>query len=142
MLYCLGLTKDQSMAENLATDAFVKLFEQPKKPPIENPRAWLYTVCKRDISTWWMTNNRRKEILHQVKDRFQTVASSLADEYFDLQRIDKIKERELSEDELSVWGMHEDGYDNREIAEKTGMAEKTVANKKSTARNKLKKALA
>lgn len=140
-LYCLGLSKDQHVAEQITSDSFTKLLEQSEPAKIENPRAWLYTVCRRDLSTLWSTNQRRSEILDHVKGKFATKTESLAEKKFEMDRIDQIKSDVLSDDEQSVWNLHERGYANQEIAEQTGMAEKTVANKKSTARKKLLNAI-
>ena len=52
--------------------------------------------------------------------------------------MDQIIRSTLVEKDYQIWQLHQQGYDNQEIAEIVGATEKTVANRKSAARAKLK----
>lgn len=138
-MYCLAILKDLELAENAATDTLLKLFEQKDKT-IEQPERWLFTVAKNRCLSLLSQKKRRREIVDQLKPTMATTTTSaganhLAEE--DLNR--KIREL-LSEKEWQIWSLHQQGFNNQEIARQLQMTEKTAANVKSMARNKLRNA--
>lgn len=138
-MYCLAILKDLELAENAATDTLLKLFEQKDKT-IEQPERWLFTVAKNSCLSLLSQKKRRREIVDQLKPTMVTTTTSaganhLAEE--DLNR--KIREL-LSEKEWQIWSLHQQGFNNQEIAGQLQMTEKTAANVKSMARNKLRNA--
>ena len=140
-LYALGMSHDKNVAESLTSDCFTKLLEQPNPGTIENPRAWLYTVCRRAFSTRISTQKRRSELLEDYRGGKQFSSDNQAVRKLEADEIRRWMDEKLSEEEQTIWRLHEEGYTNSEIAEKLWLPEKTVANKKSIARNKLKSAL-
>lgn len=138
-MYCLAILKDLELAENAATDALLKLFEHNDKE-IEQPERWLFTVAKNSCLSLLSQKKRRREIVDQLKPTMETTtisggANQLAEE--DLRtRIKTI----LNEKEWQIWDLHQQGFDNKEIARQLKMTEKTAANLKSMARNKLRQA--
>ena len=141
-LFCLGLTRDEEIAKNIASETLLKLMEQTNPREILNPASWLLTVARNSCNTWWTTNNRRAEILDDVKEQFSGVTRPVALEQLENESHVKLIRESLDTIEWQIWQLHLDGYDNKEIAEQTLLAEKTVANKKTAARNKLRQAFA
>jgi RNA polymerase sigma factor (sigma-70 family) len=140
VLFCLGMLKDEETAKNITSESLIKLHESVDSGTIDNPKAWLYTVCRNSCNTHWATTNRRAEILDDVGSRMVKVTQpegqvKLEQEDYDL----RVKET-LNEDELKIWSLHLEGYDNKEISERLDLTAKTVANKKTMARQKLMQA--
>ncbi|GAB5551511.1 MAG: hypothetical protein Sapg2KO_11020 [Saprospiraceae bacterium] len=140
-LYCLSILKDIELAENAATDTMLKLFEKGKQADkIENPERWLFTVAKNRCLSLLSQKKRRREIVDQLKPSMQTTTRSDGARQLEASDLTKKIQSILNEKEWSIWNLHQQGYDNREMASQLQMTEKTVANLKSMARNKLKKA--
>jgi DNA-directed RNA polymerase specialized sigma24 family protein len=55
--------------------------------------------------------------------------------------MDQIIRSNLDETDYRIWQLHGEGYDNDEVAGMMNMNEKTVANRKSATRMKLKSVL-
>ena len=140
-LYCLSLLRDIELAENAATDTMLKLFEKgDQSEVIENPERWLFTVAKNRCLSLLSQKKRRREIVDQLKPSFRTTTESNGARQLDANDLTKKVQSILNEKEWQIWDLHQQGYDNREMAHQLEMAEKTVANLKSMARNKLKEA--
>lgn len=140
-LYCLSLLKDIELAENAATDTMLKLFEKGKQSDlIENPERWLFTVAKNRCLSLLSQKKRRREIVDQLKPSMRTTTESDGARHLEAIDLTKRIQAILNDKEWSIWNLHQQGYDNREMASQLKMTEKTVANLKSMARNKLKEA--
>ncbi|NNE56377.1 MAG: sigma-70 family RNA polymerase sigma factor, partial [Flavobacteriales bacterium] len=140
VLFCLGFVKDRTTAENITSDSFLKLLEQREPQNIENPLSWIYTVSRNSCMTYWNTKNRRAEILTEIKDRFEKVTSSDGQKKLEQAEYEELVKRSLSIDEYNIWKLHREGFNNVEISEELALAPKTVANKKTIARQKLTEA--
>lgn len=138
--YCWGRLKNRELAENAASETLVRLLQHPRPAEIENFENWLFTVAKNECNTVWSTAERRKKLL---EDNYVTLEEHVPeiDEAISIENIDTIIRQSLDEVEFNIWQLYQQGYDNAEIAEITGIQEKTVANRKSVARGKLKKVL-
>jgi RNA polymerase sigma factor (sigma-70 family) len=138
--FCLGRLKNKELAENAASETLVRLLQYPRPSEIDNFENWLFTVAKNECNTVWSTADRRKKLLdtnyHIVYEHRPEV-----DETFSIENIDELIHQHLDEKDFKIWQLHQQGYENAEIAEITGIHEKTIANRKSAARNKLKKVL-
>lgn len=138
--YCWGRLKNRELAENAASETLVRLLQHPRPAEIENFENWLFTVAKNECNTVWSTAERRKKLL---EENYLTPQEQMPeiDEAISIENIDAIIRKSLDETEFTIWQLYQQGYDNLEIAEMTGIHEKTVANRKSAARGKLKKVL-
>lgn len=141
-IYCLGMLKDIELAENAATDTLLALFDSLKKETeIQNPERWLFTVAKNRCLSLLSQQKRRREIIDDIKPSFQTQTFAKGEHQLEAADL-KAKIRSLlNEKEAKVWELHQQGYDNREIAKNLDLTEKTAANLKSITRNKLRKGL-
>ncbi len=138
--FCMGRLKTIELAENAASETLIKLLQYERPSEIENFESWLFTVAKNECNTIWSTTERRKKIL---EDNYEIVNSHNpeAEEKLAIESIDRIIKDNLDDTDYKIWQLYQQGFDNHEIAEITGLNEKTTANRKSAARNKLKLAL-
>jgi RNA polymerase sigma-70 factor, ECF subfamily len=135
--YCLGRLKNTELAENAASETLIKLLQYPRPSEIENFENWLFTVAKNECNTYWSTVTRRKKLL---EDNYEVVDNHNpeVEDKFSAENIDQLIRDNLDDTDYQIWQLHNQGYDNNEIAEIMGLNEKTVANRKSASRNKLK----
>lgn len=140
-LYCLGKLKDLEQAENAASDCMVKLLQQRRPEQIEHLDHWIFTVAKNLCNTHWSKSNRRGVILQHVGALQKTHHQSEATNRLNAEDLERLLISILDEDKYSIWKLHEEGYDNEEIANKLGIKPKTVANKKSEARKAIRAAI-
>lgn len=135
--FCLGRLKSKELAENVASETLVKLLQYQTPGEIENFESWLFAVAKNECNTQWATIERRKRLLESnyeiMKDRNPEV-----EEKFSAENIDQLIRQNLDDTDYRIWQLYQQGYDNSEVADIMGIHEKTVANRKSAARNKLK----
>lgn len=135
--FCMGRLKSIELAENAASETLIKLLQYPRPMEIENFESWLFTVAKNECNTIWATAERRRKLMEAnyevVNDHRPEV-----EEKFSVENMDELIRRNLDETDYKIWQLHQQGYDNDEIAEITNINEKTVANRKSMARSKLK----
>jgi RNA polymerase sigma-70 factor (ECF subfamily) len=128
------------LAENVASETLVKLLQYPRPAEIENFESWLFAVAKNVCLTQISTSKRRDQLLNENLE-IRSVQSPEVEQNFSLENINQIIKENLDEKDHKIWQLHQQGYDNAEIAEIIGSTEKTVANRKSAARIKLKTAL-
>lgn len=135
--FCIGRIGSIELAENAASDTLIKLLQYPKPEEIDNFESWMYTVAKNVCSTHLSNTQRRKKLLD---DNYQMEQNHLpeVDKIFSLENIDELIRSNLNEQDYQIWQLHQQGYGNQEIAEMISSTEKTVANRKSMARIKLK----
>ena len=135
--YCLGRLKIIELAENAASETLVKLLQHPRPAEIESFENWLFTVAKNECNTYWTTSARRKKLLENNYEVMSDHHPEI-EEKFSAENIDQLIRQNLDDTDYRIWQLHQQGYDNNEVAEIIGLNEKTVANRKSAARNKLK----
>ena len=82
------------------------------------------------VIPYWTKNNRRNRILSSVLSEFSDHKNDHFEEQLDVGYIGELIKEELDDKDYGIWEYHKEGYNNREIAEKLGMNEKTVANRK------------
>lgn len=140
-LYCLGRLKAMDLAENAASDCLVKLLQLKDPDKIENLDHWIFTVAKNLCNTHWSKNNRRGTILKQIGDRSSHHSKPEIEGKLSHSDIDNMLQTVLGEEIYNIWQLHQAGYNNEEISEKLGFKVKTIANKKSVARQLIKEAL-
>lgn len=135
--YCMGRLKTIELAENAASETLIKLLQYPRPSEIDNFENWLFTVAKNECNTVWATAERRRKLIEAnyevVNDQLPEVEGK-----FSVENIDELIRQNLDQTDYKIWQLHQQGYDNDEISEITGINEKTVANRKSMVRSKLK----
>jgi len=137
--YCIGMIGNLEYAENVASDVLIKLLQHPKVNEIENFEGWMFQVAKNECLTHLSKTERRKQLLNE---NYQLKAEDQPDveTQFSQENIDHLIRTTLDEKDYKIWQLHQQGYDNEEIADIIGSSGKTVANRKSKARIKLKEA--
>lgn len=135
--YCIGRLKDRELAENAASDTLLKLLHHSDPGSIDNFESWLFTVAKNECNTYWSTLERRKELLKKNYD-VEAERRPEAEDRIASENVDQILRDSLDETDYRIWRLYGEGYDNDEVATMMSLNEKTVANRKSAARMKLK----
>ena len=135
--YCLGRLKSRALAENAASETLIRLLQYPSPGGIDNFENWLFTVAKNECNTQWATAERRKKLLENNDEVKNDLKAEMEQKFF-LENIDQIIRQNLEQIDYGIWQLYQQGYDNKEVADILGLHEKTVANRKSSARNKLK----
>jgi RNA polymerase sigma factor (sigma-70 family) len=135
--FCFGRLKSRALAENAASETLVKLLQYPTPSEIENFESWLFTVAKNECHTQWATADRRKKLLERNYEVTHDQKPEVEQKH-SLENIDQIIRDNLEETDYKIWQLYQQGYDNEEVAEILGLNEKTVANRKSSARSHLK----
>ncbi len=135
--YCIGVISNIEQAENVASDVLIKLLQYDKVEKIENFEAWIFHVAKNECLSYLSKLERRKRLLN---DNYKMDLEKDPDieMTFTVENMDRLIRSNLNEKDYKIWQLHQQGYDNKEIAEIVGSSEKTVANRKSEARIKLK----
>lgn len=138
--YCIGRLNDRELAENAASDTLLKLLNHPNPESIDNFESWLFTVAKNECNTHWSSQERRKELLKQNYEA-ELERRPEAEDRLSSENIDQVIRNNLDDTDYRIWKLYGEGYDNDEVASMMNMNEKTVANRKSAARMKLKNIL-
>lgn len=136
----MGRLKEKELAENAASDTLMKLLHQSEPELIDNFEGWLFTVAKNECNTYWSAQERRKELLKENYE-VETEHRPEVEDHFSSENVDEIIRSNLDEIDYRIWQLYHEGYDNDEVASMMNMNEKTVANRKSAARMKLKSVL-
>lgn len=137
-LFCLGWLKDRELAENIASESFVRLLNMANKAEIASVEAWLFTVSKNLCKNHLSQQSNRRGIWEQICDRFASVNRPEAIDQLAAADWDRRMQEWFGPLDCQVWQLHEQGYSNEEIAAKLQMTEKTVANRKSMIRKSLR----
>lgn len=137
--YCVGRVGTIEQAENVASDTLIKLLQYPNPAEIENFEGWLFGVAKNECLTFLSKTERRRKLLDD-NYKIEKEQNPEAEMTFSIEGMDQLIQSTLDQIEYKIWQLHQQGYDNLEIAEMIDSSEKTVANRKSAARTKLKKA--
>ena len=141
MLYCFRFLRDEAAAEDAASETLHKLYEYPKLDSVRDFERWLFTCAKNLCLDQIAKNKRRGEIREEIKAGSSSYHRPQAENQLVQEDYDKVLQQTLTDKELLVWQLHLEGYDNDATATKSGLTAKTVANLKSIARQKLRKAL-
>lgn len=138
--YCIGKVGSIESAENVASDTLMKLLQHQSPGEIENFENWLFGVAKNECLTFLSKTERRRKLLD---DNYKMAKESQpeVEVRFSFENLDQVIRETLDAKDYQIWQLHQQGYDNHEIAEIIGSTEKTVANRKSAARIKLKSVL-
>jgi RNA polymerase sigma factor (sigma-70 family) len=138
--FCMGRLRTIELAENAASETLIRLLQYPRPGEIENFESWLFTVAKNECNTMWATAERRRKLMEANYEMNEHQLAEV-DVKYSAENIDELIRKNLDDIDYKIWQLYQQGYDNHEIAEITGIVEKTVANRKSLARAKLKEVL-
>ncbi len=116
--YCLRMTGEPDVAEDVAQEAFVRLVRDDVQGPLPAVRAWLFRVASNLVRDQYRVGENRRRLLeiHPV-----TPAGSL-DPQAELERSERIDQvravlADLSERDLTLLLMKEEGFSYGEIAD-------------------------
>lgn len=135
--FCIGRVQNIELAENIASDTLVKLLQHKNPKEIENFESWLFAVAKNECLTSMSKSARRQKLLDE-NYKADTKQPPDIEMRLSMENMDHLIHSTLNEADYKIWQLHQQGYDNREIADIIDASEKTVANRKSAARAKLK----
>ena len=138
MLYCLGKFNDVELAKDAASETIQKLLEHPSPSDIENLRAWLLTVAKNACLGILNKQKRRSGILESVSVFFARKQNPEAEQHLNVEDLYTQCRSLLNEQDYTIWRYSYEGYKDDEIAQMLGLTPKTVANKKSMIRKRLR----
>lgn len=137
-LFCLGWLKDRELAENIASESFVRLLNMANKAEIASVEAWLFTVSKNLCKNHLTQQQNRRGIWEQIRDRFASSHRPEATDTLSSEDWTRRMKEWFEPNDCHLWQLHEQGYSNEEIAARLQMTEKTVANRKSMIRKSLR----
>jgi RNA polymerase sigma-70 factor (ECF subfamily) len=138
--YCMGRLRERALAENAASDTLLKLLNHASPGSIDSFESWLFTVAKNECNTYWSTLERREELLKKNYE-VEVERRPEVEDHFSSENMDQLIRSNLDETDYRIWQLYREGYDNDEVATMMSLNEKTVANRKSAARMKLKTVL-
>ena len=138
MLYCLGKFQDPELAKDAASETLQRLLEHPEPQEINNLRAWLLTVAKNVCLTTINTRNRRSGILDSVTMWLSKKQQPEVELEMNSTYIQEMCRAILDQRDYQIWEYVYQGYDDEEIGKMIGMNPKTVANRKSIIKKRLK----
>ena len=115
--YRLG---DQQLAEDIASDVFVRLLEavKAKRAPLTNLKGWLISTASNVVADHFRSKYRRPT--EALSDGMPDLASSLTDEIDHRQRADSVRQAyaQLTEEQQHVLSLRfGDGYSLEETAD-------------------------
>lgn len=137
--FCLSKVGSLEIAENAASDTLIKLLQYPNPEDIKNFENWIFTVAKNVCLTYLTKAKNRKGLLKE-NYKFQDNHEPEIERKYSTDNLDSMIRSNLDSKDYKIWQLHQQGYENYEIAEIIGINEKTVANRKSAARKILKDA--
>lgn len=138
LAYIWGKTNNKSLAEDLAQETWLRILNKDLSM-VDNMRAYIFTVAKNLIIDFQRNSKWHIDILHTSDLAVKSPDRSDTDFLFkDLQTylFDHLNEEEHTIITLSLMG-----YTNKEIASRMSISSKTVANRKTIIRKKIKLAI-
>jgi len=138
LAYAMSKLKHLDIAENAVAEIFIKLYTYEHLEEVERPENWMFTIARNYCLGYVSKESNRKQISDQLFNGQSLVQESQASEQIDQEIINLQIRSMLSEINHEIWLLDTQGYTNKEIANQTGVTEKTVANRKSMIRNALR----
>lgn len=137
--YCLGKIKNVELAENAVSDVFIRIMQYENLGDIKTPENWVFTIAKNICLNHLNKSNRRNKILNDISWKFDQSEEQQMDQNIDVAYINSQIKKKLNADDHQIWKLHEQGFDNYEIAIKLDRKEKTIANRKVEIKKIVKK---
>ena len=131
--FVLSKTGDMDLTKDILQEMWLKVYE--RRDVVENLRAYLFTTAKNLV-----IDNHRKRSGEQFgsDSRVEVKERPQAEINLEEQEVDIQIKATLNEVDYHIWQLHISGYNNEEIAEKLRLTGKTVANRKSMIKDKLR----
>ena len=137
-LFCVSLTRNRDLAEDLTQEVFRHLIEHPKEDIYDFP-GWLKRLARMRHLSDSRTSTRRRNIRERIKD--VSVRHTEIRPQMDAEQLRQLIRRRFSEEDANILFLVEDGYSNQDIADLLGMQEEKLRKKKHYLKNKLAKIL-
>ncbi|MDW3194432.1 MAG: sigma-70 family RNA polymerase sigma factor [Cytophagales bacterium] len=132
--YAISKLKQMDLAENAVAEIFIKLYTYDRLDEVEQPENWMFTIARNYCLGYVSKENNRKQINDQLFSNASHVQDAQADHLIDKEILHHQIQHALSEINQEIWKMDTQGFNNQEIASRTGISEKTVANRKTEIR--------
>lgn len=125
--YCHRLTGDRDAAEDVAQEAFVRLWDREVQGPRPALRAWLFKVATHLIRDRVRTTDNRRRLLeiHPVRPGGLEAPDRLAERSEASVRVREVLD-DLSQRDRSLLLMREEGFSYKEMAEAVDVATGSV----------------
>jgi RNA polymerase sigma factor (sigma-70 family) len=123
----LVIVKEQSLAEDIAQDVFVKLY-RADRTAIDNIPGWLTKVAVNTAYNQIRTEHRHHARKVKQKIFQKNTAASVEDRYLELEDISEVQKTlmQLSERDRDLLMMKFSGYSYEEIADNKGVEKPSV----------------
>ena len=125
--YCHGLTGDPDLADDLAQEAFVRLYDRRVEGTDEGLRAWLFRTATHLVRDGHRVGENRRRLLeaHPVEPGGPEPPDEAVQRREQVAHVRDALEH-LSEREREILLMRHAGFSYREIAESVGVAASSV----------------
>lgn len=132
--FILGKTGDKNVSEDMAQEVWFKFLRG--KNEVYNVRAYLFTIAKNLITDHYRT----KKVLVDINAITNSHSFSVngSERKLELEELNKALELFLGKEDYQLYRLENEGYTNEEIAAQMHMKPKTVANRKSLIKKKIK----
>lgn len=138
LAYAISKLKQLDIAENAVAEIFIKVYTYEKLEEVEQPENWIFTIARNYCLGYINKEGNRKQIKDQLYNDSSMVQEAQADHLIDQEIINHQIRSGLNEINQEIWILDSKGFTNKEIAEQTGITEKTVANRKSEIRKTIR----
>ena len=125
--YCHRLTGDSDLADDLAQEAFVRLYDRRVEGTDEGLRAWLFRTATHLVRDWYRVGENRRRLLeaHPVEPSRPEPPDEAMQRREKVGRVRDALEQ-LSEREREILLMRHAGFSYREVAEAVEVAPSSV----------------
>lgn len=135
LAFLVGKTGDLPVSEDMAQEVWTRLLKADINK-IENKRAYLFKMANHLLIDHYRKQaTRNKAMQDQTRNG---VALNGAVPRLEQEELEKSIRRILTETEYQLFQLENEGYGNEEIAAKMNLQPKTVANRRSMIKQKLK----
>jgi RNA polymerase sigma factor (sigma-70 family) len=135
----IRITRDQSIAEDLAQDVFLKLYDQDIDE-IDNVGGWLYQASLYAAYNYLRGEKRRLTRDEQQADTADVLAPSTEEHWLKQDEINAVRDTltDLSERDRTLLLMKYSGYNYQELAEATELEAGSIGTLLARARRKFR----
>lgn len=138
LAYCISKLKQLDIAENAVAEIFIKLYTFERPEEVEQPENWIFTIARNYCLGYLTKEKNRNQINGQLFKSMSQAEGAQADQKLDEEIIEQQIRAQLNEINQEIWWLDTQGFSNKEIAEETGIHEKTIANRKSEIRKQIR----
>lgn len=139
-LVARGKLENSETAKDVVSHVFEKLLNYSDGQSIKNISAFMHRSTK-NACLDHIKSQKRKGIVEVAPEKASSNLHHSVPRFLEYEDYLYVMKRCLTEPELKIWLLHLEGYANKEIAKITQTPLKTTTNKKSLARQKLRRYL-